>query len=186
MICTSPPVSCSGGANKRASAVCDKRDYSAPVITQNVYNAITRGIEGELVPFLDAHKLGLSVYNPIAGGLLAGKHKPGKPADHTRFSDTSVRLNKIYYERYWSNENFEAVEKLTDIARGAGMGILELAMKWCAAQPTVTSIISGVSRLSQIEQNIASIDGPPLAKDVLTQCDEVWLSLAGTRFQYNR
>jgi aryl-alcohol dehydrogenase-like predicted oxidoreductase len=162
-------------------ALCDKRGYIAPVITQNVYNAITRGIEAELIPFLKAHGMNLTVYNPIAAGLLAGKHGPGKPAEDTRFA-----LNKMYADRYWSGENFAAVEKLTALARENGMSLLQLAMKWCAAQKQVTSIITGVSRLSQLEQNIASLEGDPLSGEVLARCDEVWHSLAGTRFAYNR
>ena len=162
-------------------AVCDKRGYVAPVITQNVYNAITRGVETELVPFMVKHKLGMAVYNPIAGGLLAGKHKPGKPAEDTRFAN-----NQMYYDRYWSDENFVAVEKLMAIAQEYGMSIVQLAMKWCASRPGVISIISGVSKFSQIEQNIASLAGDPLHADVLAACDEVWRTLAGIRFGYNR
>jgi aryl-alcohol dehydrogenase-like predicted oxidoreductase len=162
-------------------AVCDKRGYIAPVITQNVYNTITRNVETELVPFLVKHRLGMAVYNPIAGGLLAGKHKPGKPADNTRFAN-----NSSYYDRYWSDENFTAVEKLTAIAGKHNMSILQLSMKWAVSRPGVTSIISGVSKLAQLEQNIESLEGPALDAAVLTACDEVWRSLAGTRFAYNR
>lgn len=162
-------------------AVCDKRGYARPVLTQNVYNTITRGVETELVPFMIKHKLGMAVYNPIAGGLLAGKHKPGNPAENTRFAN-----NQMYYDRYWSDENFVAVEKLTAIAEKHGMSILQLAMKWCVSRPGVTSIISGVSKLSQIEQNIAVLEGDALNNDALAACDEVWHSLAGTRFNYNR
>ncbi len=60
-------------------ALCDKRNYIAPVITQNVYNMITRGLESELLPCIDHHKVGLTIYNPIAGGLLAGKQHKGEP-----------------------------------------------------------------------------------------------------------
>jgi aryl-alcohol dehydrogenase-like predicted oxidoreductase len=162
-------------------AICDKRNYIAPIITQNVYNPITRGIETELVPFLKAHGLGMAIYNPIAGGLLAGKHKSGKPAENTRFAN-----NQTYFNRYWSDENFAAVEKLTQIAAECGLSILQLSMKWCAAQESVTSIISGVSRLDQILQNIASMEGEPLDVKTLKECDNVWFSLAGTRFGYNR
>ncbi|MFA9379814.1 MAG: aldo/keto reductase, partial [Acetanaerobacterium sp.] len=162
-------------------SICDKRNYIPPIITQNVYNPITRGIETELVPFLDAHRIGMTIYNPIAGGLLAGKHSSGKPLENTRFSD-----NKMYYDRYWSDENFAAVESLKRIAAEHGLTILQLAMKWCAGQKNVTSIITGVSRLSQLEQNIASVEGEPLDAAALSQCDEIWHSLAGTRFGYNR
>ena len=161
--------------------ICDKRGYTAPVITQNVYNLITRGLESELAPFLKKHQIGMAIYNPIAGGFLAGKHRPGKPDENTRFAN-----NRMYYERYWSDENFDAVERLAKIADNHGMSILELSMKWCAAQPVVTSIISGVSRMDQIKQNIASLEGDLPGADVLSACDEVWRSLAGTRFGYNR
>jgi aryl-alcohol dehydrogenase-like predicted oxidoreductase len=162
-------------------AICDKRGYIAPVLSQNVYNLITRGVETELIPFLLKHKLGMAVYNPIAGGFLAGKHKPGRPSENTRFAN-----NASYYDRYWSDENFDAVDKLTAIAEKAGLSILQLAMRWSVARPGVTSIISGVSRLEQLKQNIASLDGPALGDEVLASCDEVWKSLAGTRFAYNR
>ncbi len=161
--------------------ICDKRNYVAPVLTQNVYNLITRGLEAELAPFLREHGLGLAIYNPIAGGLLTGKHRSGTPAENTRFSN-----NQMYYNRYWSDENFTAVEKLSEIASGSGMSMLELSMRWCASQPVVTSVISGVSRLEQIGQNIAALEGGPLDKDIIEACDDVWHSLAGTRFAYYR
>lgn len=162
-------------------ALCDKRGYVPPVVTQNVYNLITRGVEAELVPFMKAHGLGMAAYNPIAGGLLTGKHRPGTPAADTRFGS-----NQIYFRRYWSDENFAAVEKLTEIAGEAGLSLLELSMRWCLTRPGVVTVITGVSRLSQLEQNIASIQGEAPGEDILEACDEVWRGLAGTRFAYNR
>ncbi|MBQ7175588.1 MAG: aldo/keto reductase [Lachnospiraceae bacterium] len=162
-------------------ALCEKRGYAKPVVTQNVYNALTRGIEGELVPFLNAHDMSMLIYNPIAAGLLAGKHRPGAPTDGTRFANS-----KEYYDRYWNDENFRAVEKLGEIADGLGMSLIELAFKWCASQPHVTGILTGVSKLSHLEQNIRVFDGGLLDAETLAACDEVWRSLAGTRFAYNR
>jgi len=161
--------------------ICDKRGYVAPVITQNVYNLLTRGLESELAPFLKAHKIGMAVYNPIAAGLLAGKHKPGTPAENTRFAN-----ERGYYQRYWSDENFDAIEKLTKAAEMCGLSLLELAFRWLRIQDTVTAVISGVSKLSQLEQNIALFDGNTLDAETLAVCDEVWQSLAGNRFAYNR
>ena len=166
-------------------AVCDKNGYTAPVITQNVYNLITRGVEAELIPCIEAHDLGMTVYNPIAAGILAGKHSPGTPAQDTRFADVHSQ-SQAYYSRYWTDENFDAVEKLKKIAADCGMSILQFAMKWCALRQIVTSIIIGVSRMSQIEQNISLLDGAELDAQSLAQCDEIWRSLSGTRFAYNR
>lgn len=162
-------------------AACDKRGFIAPVLTQNVYNLLTRGIEGEFVPFLDAHDFGMVVYNPIAAGLLAGKHKKGKPAENSRFT-----MNPMYYNRYWSEANLDAVEQLTDIAAEAGLSILQLAMRWCAQRACVHSVITGVSRLEQLEQNIASVEGEALGEEILAKCDLIWKKLAGSTFQYNR
>ena len=165
--------------------ICERRGYVPLVICQNVYNLITRGIEAELIPFLKTHTMGMFVYNPIAAGLLSGKHNPGVPAQGTRFSDGHKQAN-LYYGRYWTDENFAAVEKLKKIAGEHGMNILQLAMKWCAQHRITTSVITGVSRLSQLEQNIAALEGEPLDSKILEQCDEVWRSLAGNRFAYNR
>ncbi len=78
------------------------------------------------------------------------------------------------------------LKKLTSIAEAHGMSILQLAMKWCAGRPGVTSVITGVSKLAQLQQNLTTLDGAPLDEDLLAACDDVWHSLAGTRFAYNR
>ena len=161
--------------------ISDRRGYSAPVITQNVYNLLTRGIEAELLPFLRAHPMGMAVYNPLAGGLLAGKHNMDRPEENTRF-----QLNKEYWKRYWSQENFAAVERLRTIAGESELSLLQLSYKWLAMQPEVSTIICGASKLSQMEENLGLLQGPPLSQQTLTACDELWHSLAGTRFAYNR
>ena len=167
-------------------AICEKRNYIKPVICQVVYNLITRGIEAELTPFLKKHNIGMFVYNPIAGGLLTGKHKAGVPAEGTRFAE-GHKQSKNYFSRYWTDENFAAVEKLKGIAGECGMNILQLSLKWCAQQEMVSSVLVGVSRLSQLEQNISSLEeGGKLDKQTLDKCDEIWRSLAGNRFAYNR
>ena len=162
-------------------AACDRCGFVPPVITQNVYNPITRGIEAELVPFLKEHPMAMAIYNPIAGGLLAGKHRPGTPEANTRFAN-----NPVCFARYWSEENFDAVGALEGIAAEADKSILQLALKWCAAQSHVTSIITGVSKLAQIKMNLAALDGEPLSQETLEKCNMVWKALAGTRFAYNR
>jgi aryl-alcohol dehydrogenase-like predicted oxidoreductase len=163
-----------------ALAAADKRNIIAPIITQNVYNLLTRSIENELVACTQKHDVSLTVYNPICGGLLTGKHKiAGGPTKNTRFSD-----DKDYVARYWNEENFRAVAHLTEIAQEAGMPLIELAMRWIASHDFVTSVISGCSRMEQLEQNIHLLANGPLAKDVMATCDEVWKSLAGSHFSY--
>lgn len=162
-------------------AVCDKEGFAKPVITQNVYNAITRTIEPELLPFLKAHDMGLTVYNPIAAGLLTDKHRSGIPAEGSRLKD-----NPTYKNRYWTKANLTSAKKLAAIADDAGLPFLELVMKFCSANPQVNSIITGVSKLSQLKENLQVVKGAPLSEELLKQCDQVWKEHTSNPFGYNR
>ncbi|ADK14770.1 MULTISPECIES: aldo/keto reductase [Clostridium] len=159
---------------------CDKRNLITPSVTENVYNSITRGIESELVPCIKQNKVGLVIYNPIAGGLLSGKHSKDHPVENSRFSDLGG-----YYQRYWNDDSFQAMEKLTQIAQSHGMKLLELALRWCISYSYVNSVIIGVSRLEHLKQNLAYLEKGPLSNEILSQCDEVWKELHGSRFSYH-
>jgi aryl-alcohol dehydrogenase-like predicted oxidoreductase len=164
-----------------AQWICDRNRFSAPVVTQNVYNLMTRGIEQEFLPFCREFNIGVTVYNPLAGGLLTGKHDRAKPpAEATRF-----QLNKEYYGRYWLDSNFDALAELMEIGEQAGKKPVELALQWLAAQDAVDSIIIGFSKMEHLEENLSAWDGD-LDADTLEACDRVWKKIRGDSFQYNR
>ena len=153
----------------------------APVVTESVYNLITRGLDDEMVPFLKEYKMGLTVYNPIAAGLLTGKHIHEKPEENTRFA-----LNYGYELRYFNEKNRAAVEALTKIAEEEGMSLLELSLQWLLNQPVVDSVIVGASRYEHIVQNLSlAATTKPLRPETLEKCDEVWASLRGQYFSYH-
>lgn len=165
----------------QARWICDKRNYSPPVVTQNVYNLLARGIEQEFVPFIRDLGIGFTVYNPLAGGLMTGKHLRDKaPAEGTRF-----QMNKEYHRRYWLDSNFDALAELMEIAKQAGKKPVELAFQWLAAQDVVNSIIIGFSKMEHLEQNLSAWEGE-LDGDTLKACDSVWKKIKGDSFQYNR
>jgi aryl-alcohol dehydrogenase (NADP+) len=157
-----------------------------PVLTQTVYNLLTRGAEDELIPFMEKYNYGITVFNPLAGGLLTGKHKRGKPVENTRMSE------KGYAMRYFKDSNFDAMDILTKAAEENGMSLLELSYKWLLSQKAVDSIICGVSKFSQITQNMEYFKGSseepkntPLPESVLAQCDEAWNLLRGKYWNYH-
>ena len=153
----------------------------APVVTESVYNLITRGIENEMVPFLNEYKMGLTVYNPIAAGLLTGKHVHEKPEEGSRFA-----LNYGYELRYFTEQNRKAVERLTEIASENDMSLLELSLQWLLNQPVVDSVIIGASKYDHIVQNLSlASETKPLSADVLDKCDEVWATLRGQYYNYH-
>jgi len=155
--------------------------WAPPVVTQVPYNLITRSIDEEYVSFIKHMKLGMVVYNPLAGGLLTGKHALDKgPIEGTRFD-----LNKEYYGRFWHGANFEAVQALAKIAEGAGKSLTELAFQWLMSQPHVDSILIGASKVEHLEQNLKAVEGR-LDEPTMKACDEVWQRVRGNHFPYNR
>jgi aryl-alcohol dehydrogenase-like predicted oxidoreductase len=162
--------------------ICEKRAYHPYFISQPMYNLIARGIEDEYLPFCRRFGVAVVPYNPLAGGLLTGKHsRQDGPAPGTRFDG-----NKMYQDRYWHDDDFAAVEELRVIAADAGKTILELALQWLLSQPLVDSIILGASRLEQLEENLKAAEGDSLDPSVLVGCDAVWKRLRGITPKYNR
>jgi aryl-alcohol dehydrogenase-like predicted oxidoreductase len=165
----------------QARWICDKRNFSPPVVTQQVYNLVTRGIEQEFIPFIKEFGIGLTVYNPLAAGLLSGKHKrESGPVEGTRFA-----INEDYYGRYWHESNFDALDELMEIAKKAGKTPVELAFQWLAAQDIVDSIIIGFTKMEHLEENLTVWEGE-IDNDTLEACDAVWDKIKGDVFQYNR
>lgn len=162
--------------------IAEKNGFRPPYISQPMYNLLARGIEEEYLPFSKRFGVALVPYNPLAGGLLTGKHARERgPASGTRFDG-----NKLYLDRYWHDDYFAAVEELQSIAREAGKTLVELALQWLLTQPHVDSIILGASRLEQLEENLNACAGGTLNEALLAQCDAVWKRLRGVTPKYNR
>lgn len=146
---------------------------------QSPYNLITRDIEYELLPCCESEGVGVTVYNPLAAGLLSGKHDVNKaPAPGTRFS-----LNKNYYERYWSSVNFQAVARLKQIADAHGKRIAQFSLAWVLGNPVITSVLIGCSSAKQLEENLGAME-LKLTEEENKACDEVWREFRPPRFAY--
>ena len=120
-------------------------------------------------------------YNPLAGGLLTGKHQPAAPLEGGRFTRMP-----IYKDRYWHPANFEAVQQLTKIAAAAGRSLTSLAIGWIVKNKDVTSVILGASKIEHLNENLRAVDDGPLSSETLAACDEVWRTLRGVTPIYNR
>jgi aryl-alcohol dehydrogenase (NADP+) len=120
------------------------------------YNLLFREFERELFPLCAQEQIGVIPYNPIAGGLLSGKHTAGAPTEGTRFTLGSAA--GTYQDRYWHEREFATVAALADVAAEAGMPLVTLAVAWVLANPVVTSPIIGASRPEQLADNVAAVD----------------------------
>jgi len=152
-----------------------------PAIAQMMYNLLARGIEQEFVPMTKELGVSIVAYNPLAGGLLTGKHEAASIMPGSRFDQ-----NQQYQDRYWHAQDFAAVERLRTIAAKAGRSLVSLALNWLLHHTATDCVILGASRLEQLDQNLAAAGDGPLPMDVLAACDEVWQQLRGPTPVYNR
>jgi aryl-alcohol dehydrogenase-like predicted oxidoreductase len=121
------------------------------------YNLLFRQIEREMLPYCREEGIGVIPYNPIAGGLLSGKHsRANPPPESTRF--TLGTAGKMYQDRYWHDREFDTVEALRGLADEAGVSLVTLAVAWVLANPAVTAPIIGASRPEQLDASLAAAE----------------------------
>jgi len=142
----------------RALGRSDVRGWARFVCVQPRYNLLYREIERELLPLCAEEGVGVISYNPIAGGMLSGKHDFSKPvSEGTRFA-YSGRIGELYRDRYWQEKIFNAVGELQGIATRAGIPLTTLSVAWVLANPTITSPIVGASKPEQLDATLAALD----------------------------
>ncbi|MCX7617631.1 aldo/keto reductase [Tepidiforma sp.] len=135
------------------------------------YNLLFREIERELLPLCREEGIGVIPYNPLAGGLLTGKHSPAAgPEEGSRF--TLGTAARIYQDRYWHDRMFQTVEALRPIAAEAGMSLAQMAVAWVLANPAVTAPIIGASRPEQLADSLAAAE-TPLPADLKQRLDDL-------------
>jgi 1-deoxyxylulose-5-phosphate synthase len=134
------------------------------------YNLLFRENERELFPLCAEEQVAVIPYNPLAGGLLTGKHRKGEPTEGTRF--TLGNAAGRYQERYWHQRMFESVEAIRAVAEECGIPMTTLAMRWVLANAVVTSPILGASRPEQLEASVRALDAP-LDDEVKRRLDEI-------------
>ncbi len=138
------------------------------------YNLLFRQIERELIPLCSEEGLGIIPYNPIAGGLLSGKHdQAAPPPDGTRFRLGNAAT--VYQERYWHEREFATVEELRKIAERERTSLVTLSVAWVQANPAVTSAIVGASRPEQLDASLAATDFI-MSRELKDELDEVTTS----------
>ena len=146
---------------------------TAPITSvQPRYNLLFRAFERDLFPLCLDEGIGVIPYNPIAGGLLSGKHDRRADAPEGRF--TLGNVGGMYRSRYWHDREFDTVDALRPLADGAGISLVQLALGWVLAQPAVTAPIVGASRPEQLDDALAA-SAAPLERDLLDKLDELTL-----------
>jgi aryl-alcohol dehydrogenase (NADP+) len=141
----------------RALGRSEARGLAKFVSVQPRYNLLFRQIERELLPLCGEENIAVIPYNPLAAGMLTGKHKrAAPPAQGGRF--TLGTAAKMYTDRYWHDREFDTVEAYLALAREAGIDPTTLALAWVLANPVITSPIIGASKPEQLAASVAAVE----------------------------
>ena len=136
------------------------------------YNLLFRGFERDLLPLCKEEAIAVIPYNPLAGGMLTGKHdRQASPPAGSRFQLGSA--GPRYQERYWHERAFELVEALRGVAKEAGLSMTTMAMRWVMSNPAITAPIIGASRPEQLADNLAAAEQGPLPADLKARLDDI-------------
>jgi aryl-alcohol dehydrogenase-like predicted oxidoreductase len=124
-----------------------------------------------MLPFCGEEGVGVIPYNPIAGGLLSGKHRRSEsPAEGGRF--TLGNAGQMYQVRYWHDREFDTVDQLVALAEEVGVSLVTLSVAWVLANEVITAPIVGASSPDQLA---ASLDAAEflLEDDLKSRLDEL-------------
>jgi voltage-dependent potassium channel beta subunit len=152
-----------------AVAICHKYHLHPPKAEQPQYSMLRRKrVEQEILPVTEPNGIGLVPWSPLAMGMLTGKYDDGVPADSRFGKEPWAR------ERFMTEENIERVRRLKPISDELGITRSQLALAWLLRQPGVSSVITGATRASQIEEN-ARAGSVELPEEALGRIEEIFL-----------
>ncbi len=136
------------------------------------YNLLFRTFERDLLPLCEEEGIAVIPYNPLAGGLLTGKHdRAGSPEQGTRF--TVGRAGAMYQTRYWHDREFDTIDSLKKLARDADMSLTTMSVRWVMSNKAITAPIIGASKPDQLKDNLAAGEKGALPSDLKAKLDEL-------------
>ncbi len=135
----------------RSNLLAEMHNWEPFVAIQEHYHLLERKVEHEIIPLCQTINVAIIPYFPLAGGFLTGKYQPDQP-----IPAGSRAENSPYVQKYMTDKNYETLKRLTNWAADHGRGINELAIAWLLAQPQIASVISGATRVDQIQANASA------------------------------
>jgi voltage-dependent potassium channel beta subunit len=139
---------------REAQEVAERRNLRKPVVEQPQYNLFTRRrVEREYARLYEGHGLGLTTWSPLGSGVLSGKYAKGIPEG----SRLSIKSYEWLRGTAMTPARVAAAEALAPVAAELGATRAQLAIAWCAANPRVSTVITGASRPEQVTENLKAV-----------------------------
>jgi voltage-dependent potassium channel beta subunit len=136
-----------------------------PQVEQPRYSMLDRHVEGEIIQTAARHGMGITVFSPLAQGMLSGKYNHGVPAGSR--ADISNWLSTIL-----TDANIQRVRRLSEVAADLGIEMSQLALAWILRLPEVTCAITGATRPEQVRSNVRAAD-ITLTAETLAQIEQI-------------
>ena len=158
------------GARLEAAMSIIKEEHLRPLsVLQPQYNMIDRYIEHDIMGVCEKYGIGITPFSPLAQGLLTGKYRLGEPLpEGSRATHQKDRqINNLLTE-----ENLAKVEKLRKIADELDVTLSVLSLAWILRKNIISSVITGASKPSQLEQNVKA-SGLVIPDDALSEIEKI-------------
>ena len=153
-----------------ACRVADTRRAYRPISNQSQYSIMRRQLEREVLPACEREGLGQVVFSPLGQGVLSGKYSGGARPEDSRAADD--KRNR-FMNAYLAPEEIAKVDRLKPLAGELRISLPQLALAWCLRQPNIASAIAGVTKISQLEDDVAA-SGVRLPDEVTARIDEIF------------
>ncbi|WP_031496804.1 aldo/keto reductase [Bryobacter aggregatus] len=140
----------------KAATLASAHALHGPIALQLEYSLSERGIEREHVPAAREFGLGITPWSPLAAGFLAGKYTRNS-SGQVAVGGGRLDLNLPSFQKF-NERNWHVLGSLRKVAQEAGLPMARVALAWAAAQPGMTSLLLGVSKLEQLHDNLASLE----------------------------
>ena len=132
--------------------------------TQSYYSLAGRELEREIVPLLKDQRLGLLVWSPLAGGFLSGKFT--RPSTAIKAGENEGRRAKFDFPPINKERTFATLDVMRQVAERQNISVAQVALAWLLARDVVTSVIIGAKSVTQLDDNLKSIDVTLTAEDI--------------------
>jgi voltage-dependent potassium channel beta subunit len=151
--------------------LAERHHLRKPVMEQPEYNLFHRGrVELEYKRLYEDLGLGLTTWSPLASGLLTGKYRHGVPPDSR---GAIPRMSFLVGDLTDKSKN-QVVAELENLAKELNCTVAQLAIAWCARNPRVSTVITGASRVSQVQENLRALEViPKLVPAVMERIDSI-------------
>lgn len=148
-----------------AHSVARQYNLIPPTMEQPQYHMFHRHtVEVEYARLYETIGLGTTIWSPLASGLLTGKYNDGVP-DDSRLTLPGYEWLREIFESEEGQRRIQKTRELTAVAEELGTSMAKMAIAWCVKNPNVSTVITGASRVAQVQENMAALDVVPLLTD---------------------